>query len=534
MIELQHDILAKTILRRLEGTGLGHCVRVDFLGLHEALALCRRLSVSESGLNLAARILVPGADETTDGEFDITTDQAIALRNRKQTRVCLFVPVDMVDAAFSSLANSFELMDGRELHSCALRELLAQLPSEAQQIWRVVTPRLRRPLNVSVDRQLDFVGALHTLNEAGTLARAGLELWRVGLIADSRPDFLEYLNKNRECVIKLTHPGKIHATTAERIQALGVNSETATALAGFFRNRALHDPITWSRGLATGQGPTLESWIFPLEERSNIQSVTVRPFIGPDGLVERYCNLGQPDEAGGSLRARCGPKEKMTVRWVTDPPTPANLGRWRVEMTSSGGEPLDDLDFDLPAMEIAGSRRSCTVKLDLEFEEPPDFGLCIRISALDSASNTLINAETDELVCAESDEFFLSDKGDEVVETDGRQTRRTVPAIAFGRLEAAVEARSDVLAETQSQWVGQSTDYFTLRLNERRILNIGTVSTLVEIQRRAIGAPRTGGSFEVYLDELRPIQVDDIKPRPFLTTTLEAWAPFWRAREALF
>ena len=32
MIELQHDILAKTILRRLEGTSLGHCVRVDFLG----------------------------------------------------------------------------------------------------------------------------------------------------------------------------------------------------------------------------------------------------------------------------------------------------------------------------------------------------------------------------------------------------------------------------------------------------------------------------------------------------------------------
>ena len=223
----------------------------------------------------------------------------------------------------------------------------------------------------------------------------------------------------------------------------------------------------------------------------------------------------------------------MTVRWVTDPPTPANLGRWRVEMTSSGGEPLDDLDFDLPAMEIAGSRRSCTVKLDLEFEEPPDFGLCIRISALDSASNTLKNAETDELVCAESDEFFLV-KGDEVIETDGRQTRRTVPAIAFGRLEAAIEARSDVLTETQPQWVGQSSDYFTLRLNERRILNIGTVSTLVTIQRRAIGDPRTGGSFEVYLDELRPIQVDDVKPRPFLTTTGEAWAPFWRAREAYF
>jgi DNA phosphorothioation-dependent restriction protein DptH len=533
MIELQQDILTETILSRVEGTSLGHCVRVDFLGSDEALALCRRLSARGTDLYLTARILVPDTSESVGGEFAITTDQAIALRNRKQTHVCLFVPANMVDAAVSSLGNSFVFVDGRELHSCALRELLARLPSEGQQIWRAVSQRLHRPLNASVDRQLDFVGALHTLNAAETLARAGLDLWRVGLIADSRPDFLEYLDKNRECVRKLTRPGKIHATTAERIQALGVDSETATALAGFFRNRALHDPTTWSRDLANGQGPTLESWIFPLEERSNIQSVTVRPFIGPDGLVGRYCNLAQPEGPGGSLRARCGLKEKMTVRWVTDPPTPANLGRWRVEMTSSGGEPLDDLDFDLPALDIAGSRRSCTVKLDLEFEEPPDFGLCIRVSALDTASNILRSADTDELVCAESDEFFLV-SGPEPPMSDGRQTRRTVPAIAFGRLEAAVETRGDVLTETQPQWIGQNTDYFTLRLNERRILNIGTVSTLVTIQRRVIGDPRTGGSFEVDLDELRPIRVDDVKPRPFLTATLDAWAPFWRAREAFF
>lgn len=532
MIELQYDILAGMILKRLEGTSLGHCVRVDFLGMQEALALCERLSARGSELNLAARILVRGTDETVD-EFAITTDRAIALRNRKQTRVCLFVPADMVDAAFSSLANSFELMDGRELHTRVLRELLAQLPSEAQQIWRAVLPRLRRPLNASVDRQLEFVGALHSLGEVGTIMQAGLELWRVGLVPDARSDFVEYLDRNRDCVIKLTRPGKIHATTAERIQTLGVNAETATALAGFFHNRALHDPMAWSFDLARGQGPTLESWIFPLEERSNILSVAIRPFIGPDGVVQSYCNLAQPEGSKGSLRARCAPKEKMTVRWTTDPLTPANLGRWRVEMTSSGGESLDDLDFDLPAMEIAGSRRSCTVKLDLEFEEPPDFGLCVRISALDSAGNTLRNAETDELVFAESDEFFLV-KGDEIIETGGRQTRRTVPAICFGRLEAAIDARSDTQAETQPQWVGQGSDYFTLRLNERRILNIGTASTLVTIQRQAISNPRTGGCFEVHLNDLRPIQVGDVKPLPLQTTTGEAWTSFLRAREAYF
>ena len=49
-----------------------------------------------------------------------------------------------------------------------------------------VRGRLARPLNVSIDRELDFVGALHSLHESGALDRAGVELWRVGLIADER------------------------------------------------------------------------------------------------------------------------------------------------------------------------------------------------------------------------------------------------------------------------------------------------------------------------------------------------------------
>ena len=331
MTDLEYDILTTLILERMKQTSVGHCARVDYLGRDEAIAICQRLSEGSGDLQLAAHILVPDTAGLPDAGFHITTDQAIALRNRKQTRVCLFVPADMVDAAFSSLANSFETMDGPELHTLVLRELLERLPIDIQQTWRAVFKHLRRTLTVSVDQQLDFVGTLHAMNEAGTSSQAGMALWRVGLIADARPDFTEHLDKNRDCVAKLTRPGKIHATTAERIQDLGVSAETATELALFFRNRALYDVRTWSKDVASGLGPTLERWVFPEEVRSNIRSVTIRPFIGSDGTVEHGCNLQQPDGPGGSLRAACGPKGKMVVRWITDPPSPSNLSRWHVE-----------------------------------------------------------------------------------------------------------------------------------------------------------------------------------------------------------
>ena len=177
MIESQRVILAEIILNRLKQTSLGHCARIDYLGRRESTVLCQHLSEKGRDIDLAARVLVSNANAGTGDEYVVTTDQAIELRNRKQTRVCLFVPGDMVDAAFSSLANSFELIDGRELHSMVLTKAVSELPSGTQQIWRAVSQRLRRPLNVSVDRQLDLVGALADLSETRALEQAGLAIW---------------------------------------------------------------------------------------------------------------------------------------------------------------------------------------------------------------------------------------------------------------------------------------------------------------------------------------------------------------------
>src|SRR5437879_8665528 len=92
-------LLADVISQEMVNTEAGHCARVDFLERDEAIEVCRNLIACHGNDGLTARILAPDASAS---HLFITTDEAIELRNRKRTRLCLFVPTDLVDAAFSS------------------------------------------------------------------------------------------------------------------------------------------------------------------------------------------------------------------------------------------------------------------------------------------------------------------------------------------------------------------------------------------------------------------------------------------------
>lgn len=254
-------LLADAIAGALRGTELGHCARVDFLSRDETLAVCRVLRERQIGdVNaFAVRILSPDAGE---GEPYITTDEAIEIRNRKQTRLCLFVPSDTVDAAYSSLANSFAPLDGRALHATALQRLLGRLPDAARRLVRDVRAVLRRPLHVGDDQILDFVVAVLALATKDAQDSAGMDLWRVGLVADARTDFTAFLDLNRRAALRLTRPAKLTATARERIAALGVDVATADQLLAFFASRAVYDARVVA-GAGGGRGPNVRSLGFP-------------------------------------------------------------------------------------------------------------------------------------------------------------------------------------------------------------------------------------------------------------------------------
>jgi hypothetical protein len=156
-------------------------------------------------------------------------------------------------------------------------------------------------LKASYEQCLDFAVTASAQREASD--NLGLELWRVGLIADARSDFAVHLTSNRNCTLALSHPMRPDATARERIQSLKVDKDTANALGRFFRGRPMNEVPTWSRDLAEEETLTFDCWKFPKTDHSDIRSVKVTPFINAKGIVERFCRLTQPDEVNGSLQA---------------------------------------------------------------------------------------------------------------------------------------------------------------------------------------------------------------------------------------
>ena len=245
-----------------------------------------------------------------------------------------------------------------------------------------------------------------------------------------------------------------------------------------------------------------------------------------------YCHLKQPDGAKGILLARYGTKETITVRWTTEPVLPKELSRWRIGIVPSGSE--NGFEDCIDERSVAGSRRTVTIKLDMDFDEPPDFGVCIRIAPLGADGSELINRETGEVFYADSHEFFLVKDVGFAPPEPPRQSLRTVPTLAFGRLEVAVDMRETILAETEPEWINKDLEYFRLRLNDRRILNIGLNSTLLALEKQVLAEPREGGCFLLNVDEVRPVDKQSFSAYPLIAGNSEFWLAFWRERETFF
>src|SRR5260370_6058738 len=529
---LQVELLAHEIVARLQDTEPGHCARVDFLDRAESLHICRYIMQQQLAPRVVFHILDSNEAHTKSDPVFITTDKAIELRNRKQEPLCLFIPSDLIDAAYSSIANSFALIDGRALHALVLESVRAQLSPELQSIARVVSARLRGLSGVSDEQRLDFALMLLRSMHSGTTTQIGLELWRVGLIADGSDTFVSRLDNNLDCVLSLSRPNKLGATTRERIQSIRVDAPTTTALVQFFRRRAMNDVRVWSHELAEEQTLTFDRWIFPETDPSDMRSVSIMPFVKVSVDVEPYSHHSPPDGAKGLLLARYGAKETITVRWKTEPALPKELSRWRIGIVPFSSE--NGFEECIDERSVAGSRRTVTIKLDMDFDEPPDYGVCIRISPLSADGSEIINQETHEAFCADSHEFFLVKVIGDVTSEALRKSLRTVPTLAFGRLELAIDMRETVLAETEPGWIIKDLEYFRLRLNDRRIVNIGLSSSLLALERQVLGEPRSGGCFTLDVDEMRPVNKQSFSAYPLLAGSSESWSAFWRAREVFF
>jgi DNA phosphorothioation-dependent restriction protein DptH len=529
------ELLAYEIYAQLQGTANGHCARVDYLERGEATELCQQMRQEHAGTDIAFHILARRDSSEKRDPFFLSIDEAIEIRNRKRSRLCLIVPSDLVDAAYSSLANSFALIDGRKLQEAVLRRVMKQLPDNAHTVLNAVR---RGALQAGYGQRLDFALAALALAQTGEQAKLGLELWRVGLIADGSPDFIVNLKSNLNCTAELAHPSRISAMTHERIQGLKVDKTTARELRLFFRGRAMNDVSSWSLALVQS-GLTFDRWVFPNLDRSNIRIVKTQPFVNAKGVVERFCKLDQPDGEGGYLSAACGPKRTMVVKWISEPPQPDNLSSWSVRILPSNwenvGEFDEESDFVEPRIPRApANRRSMTIKLDVEEDEIPSGSVIVKVAPLDAAGNEIVDEETGEPIFAKSTEFFmLKDKG-VVIEGPTRENRITVPTIAFGQLEIATQIRESMLEEARVQLSEKETHYFSLSFPGQGTLNIGLSKILLDLEKQIRDDPHSSGRYLLSLNEVRRMDVDACEPSPLQISQQNTWAVFLKIREAFF
>ena len=508
------------------------------------MSICQYIQQKQIIIGVVFHILTSSNEKAKENTIYITTDKAIEIRNRKQERLCLFIAADLVDAASSSIANSFALIDGRVLHTFVLKCITNILSPEFTTIMRAVTSRLRGMSGMSDERRLDFALALLHSMQRNETTSLGLELWRVGLIADADNGFVARLDRNRECTQALSRPNKLGATTRERIQSIKVDASSTTALENFFRKYAMNDVRSWSQALAAEPTLTFDRWIFPAVNPSDLQAVFVTPFRKATGDVENFCRLVAPDGAKGQLRARYGAKESMIVRWKTDPILPKDVDRWHIGIVPADDDSESDVGLDeqssnkfdnaLYESSIAGKRRNVTIKLDIDFEEPPDFAVCVRIMPLSADGREILHPETLEPIFADSQEFFL------VQDVTGGTTEATkksilsTPTLAFGRIEYLVNKKVTQLNESDPEWLSKDLDYFRVRLNEKDMLNIGMNKTLLALEKHVLAEPRQSGCFILDVDEIRPVKEQDFLPLPLQAERVEYWAAFWRARETFF
>lgn len=546
MLDTKTALLAKEIAAQLAHTEVGHCARVDYLTGPESEKICNYLKTDPPVEKLLIHILTPGNQaRPAPGSLLLTADQAIEIRNRKEQRLLLFIPADLVDTKASSLTNSFALIDGRHLNKLALDKVKASLSQENQRLLKQVFDHSRPPLRVSAGQQLDFACLLHDAAQNGGTINLGQELWRLNLICDARPDFTQDLAKNRDCVIKLAYPTRVAAALGERLQSLRVSPETFNRLNNFFRSRTLFDVSRWSRELLE-TGLTFDRWTFPGTHPSDLQEVTPRSFLKKDGSVETFCKLKQPDGPRGPLLAECNDKSFMVVKWKTEPENPLNLGRWKIEMIPNHHE-YADLDVELPAVEVDAARREARLKLDLNLEEQAiDFSVCVRITPLDAAGNEIEQASEGsrpaadaESLAALTQDFFLVRQ-----EVDGGSTgrtgpsQRTVPTIASGRLEAILDspAPGEVkIAESEPQWSQKDLLYFSLKLTDRRIIHLGFSPVLRDLEHDTLQKSSIGGRYKLVLAEPKLLEFKDFEPHQVSQKGHPAtWKTFMEKRGHLF
>lgn len=523
--------LADLVSARLREADGELALRIDYLSRVDAEGLCRLVQARVSVAEASVHVLI--ADRAPENELEMTPQKAIELRNRKVSNLCLLIPSDVADSAASSLANAFAIFDLEEAFARCASSLLAGLPQDVRSALGPVRLALR---SRSVIRGEAWCTYLCALREEPTLARAGLELWRLGLIPDGGDDFQVRLIYNREAAGKLARPARAHATVQDRVESLGLlPGDVKSDLLAYLREYRLSDASAWLPGLAALERVghiSFERWRFA-SEVSDLECIEVLSLLTATGAPEKYALLAQPDGPGGQLLAYVGKKKHMVIKWSSVPDTPADVSRWRVQLMSVDAE---DDDPDLPVVSVTAKTRRARIPLDIDLETLSGRAVRAQVTALDEYDTPLRGTDGEPTVDY-SDEFWLADQTDADSPEGGPSGRATVASFPLARLRALIEMGTTELTEQPgSKWESGALDFYSLTLNGRRTVRIGMGSPQRELETFVLAHPEQCGRLSARIrpgdtvDVERDVKVIDCRS----LRDSELATRFWARRKELF
>ncbi|HNC43386.1 MAG TPA: hypothetical protein PLU80_04435, partial [Acidobacteriota bacterium] len=492
--------LARTLAQELSQAARGHCLRVDFLNQEDAFELCHQLRQQLKSGDMSAYVL----DSASVGhELVILPERAIEIRNRKELRLCLIIPSGVVDAAASSLTNSFAAFDLTKFFKQTTETLVGKLPDDFKELYRQLKQTFRIALRPAPEHWADFVSALQ---QATSPAEAGCELWRLGLIPDAGPaieDIVNRLERNLRSVQELARPARAQASPEERLEKLHLKPGTvSTKLLSFFKGRRLRNSRGWLQELSQPAGRgilTFDQWVFEQTGLTDLEAITLEPFLDRDGKICSWTGLQQPGGPGTQPTIGIGPKSKVTVKWTCSPQTPSNLKNWQVEVIPSREEFSEEaLAAETISTKVSAKTRRASIKLDFDPETYPARVVQIRVTGLDEHGNPLAGADS-RIIEGISTEFWFDEEAVQSPLAETRQKRDAVQTLPFGRLKVLAELKIEALHEAPGQWEADET-YFSITLNGQRNCRVEISPVLRKIEHRTIQHPEEGGCYTAHLD----------------------------------
>jgi DNA phosphorothioation-dependent restriction protein DptH len=507
MSPLLVERLVSALAAELKVADIGHCMRVDHLRENDAIAVCSALRNAVASEVVGVYVLDASHAHNALG---IRPEQAIELRNRKERKLCLFVPAGTVDAAASSLGNSFAVFALEATYRRTVTQLTTQLPDDVRPTVRAALDMLRGRAEVPWERVADYVGTV--LGEP-TLERVGIELWRIDLIPDAGGvSLVERLRDNRRCVVALARSARPHASAEERVKDIGLRrGPFRDELLGFLEGRRLRDPKPWLREL--GAPPylgrlTFEKWIFESADTADLETIDVEPLLDGDGVVQSWSNLRQPHGPGTQPEGRVGPKGKFSVKWTSQPKGPTAVRRWRVELVPSRAElgDIEGVSLELPSAAVSAKMRRATLSLESDLSGSDLRAVQARVVGVDEHGAELRGPDG-QVVEGLSTEFWLSDESSDAPPPDVRELK-SVPTLAMARLRAAMEATTPELVLSPGQWAEGPPPTFSVTINGRREIRLALTDTLRTLERMIIDEPGNGGRYSARVDVAERLEIE--------------------------